>query len=120
MEGGKRRRRKIADAKAKLSELHSIMEQFSDDDYNNLNWLAKKFKNSSQFKNVGSSQQTSYEYARGIVCRHPTLKANTLLGQIPLQDWKPRLVQKLIDAVGESNGPSAAKKVKEYLNRLFN
>lgn len=118
--GGKQRRRKIADAKASLAQLHNLMEQAAGAELNTLNWLAGKFTDSAQFKKVGKSQQTSYEYARRIVCQHPTKKPTVKLGQIPLPDWKPSLVQKLIDSVAEKRGPSTAKKVKEYLSRVFN
>jgi len=114
---GRPKRRKIAGSGATIGDLHNLMES---GEINCLNWLASKFENSSQFKRVSKSHQQSYQYARGIVCNHPTKKTGIKLGQIPLTHWKPVLVQKLIDSVGEKNGPSAAKKVKEYLSRVFN
>lgn len=117
-EAGKQKRRRIAGSDANLSDLHKVMEQ--DGNANCLNWLANKFEKSPQFNKAGQSQQKNYKYGRGIVCSHPTLNPKMTLGQIPLKDWKPGLVQKLIDSVGEKRGPSAAKKVKEYLSRVFN
>lgn len=115
---GKRRRQKIAGPDAKLSDLHRIMEE--GEDPNCLNYLAEKFEKSPQYFRVSKSQQVSYQYARAMVTTHPTRKEGITLGQIPLSAWKPSLVQKLIDSLAEDRGPSAAKKAKEYLNRLFN
>jgi len=115
---GKQRRKKIAGAEATLAELYRILEEKSDP--NCLNWLADKFEKSTQFRLVSSSQQKSYQYARSMVSLHPTKKPGLMIGQASLDNWRPSLVQKLIDSLAEKRGPSAAKKAKEYLNRLFN
>lgn len=120
-DGGKSRRKKIGDAKSKLSELHQAIERKTEDHYYTLVWLHKKFSKSPQYlKNVGDSQRDGWEYAYSVLNKHGTKKKGVMLSGIPLDDWNPQLVQKVVDSVGQNNGPTTAKRVKEYLRRIFN
>jgi len=119
-DNGKQRRKKIGDKNSKVSDLFKAIEQRIDDDYNNLAWLHAKFSKSDRFKSVSQSQRDAWDYALSILAKHPTKKANLMLSQIPLEAWNPKIVQKVMDSVGVKHGPTSAKRVREYLSRIFN
>tara|TARA_R110000782_G_scaffold47256_4_gene104034 strand:- start:385 stop:1521 length:1137 start_codon:yes stop_codon:yes gene_type:complete len=118
-EDGKWRRRKVGDEKSLLSDLHKEIEKRIAKDFNTLSWLFGKFKKSPAYKR-SKSQIEAWDYAFGILDKHPTLKAGITLAKVPLNYWNPELVQKTIDSVGESNGATAAKRVREFISRMFN
>lgn len=119
-DGTTRRRKKVAGASASLQELYNAMARQTDPDHGTLSWLNQKFIESPQHKSLSKKMQESYAYAFRIIARHPTLKANVTLSQTAVSRWTPMLIQKLIDSVAANNGPTAAKKVRDYLRRLFN
>ena len=119
-DNGKQRRKKIGDKNSKVSDLFKAIEQRIDDDYNNLAWLHAKFSKSDRFKSVSQSQRDAWDYALSILAKHPTKKADLMLSQIPLEAWNPKIVQKVMDSVGVKHGPTSAKRVREYLSRIFN
>ena len=119
-DNGKRRRRQIAGPEAKLSDLHRALEVSAGANINSLDWLGDKFIASPQFKQVSEAQQKSYNYGRTVIKTQPTLQKNIFLGQVPLGVWDTPMVQRVIDKVSVERGPSSAKKVYEYMRRLFN
>lgn len=116
---GKWRRRKVGDERSLLSDLHKEIEKRTVKDFNTITWLYEKFKKSPSYKR-SKPQIDAWEYAHGILAKHPTLKAGVSLAQVPLNSWNPELVQKTIDSVGEKNGATAAKRVREFISRMFN
>lgn len=119
-EGGKRRRKWIAGPDAKLSDLHKALEARERQESDSVNWLGEKFTSSPQFLQCSKAQQKSYQYSLGVIKAQPTIERDVFLGQVPLNDWDAPLIQVLIDTVATQRGPSAARKVYEYLRRLFN
>jgi len=119
-DNGKQRRKKIGDSESKVSDLHRAIEERVQDDYNNLVWLHSKFVKSDKFGAVSQSQRDAWEYALSILSKHPTKKRGMMLSHIPLEGWSPQLTQKVMDSVGKRNGPTAAKRVREYLRKIFN
>ncbi|ALO46616.1 site-specific integrase [Pseudohongiella spirulinae] len=117
---GKWRRRKVAGPRATLADLHKEMEALAGRPLDCLNWLADKFEKSAKFKSVSERMQDDWTYCQGVVCTYPSKQPGVLIGQIPLSAWKPALVQKLIDGITETRGPSSAKHCHSYIKRVFN
>lgn len=117
---GKRRRQWLAGPSAQHSDLHRAMERAAAKAADNLDWLGQQFIDSPQYKQVSTSQQKSYTYGFEIIKTQPTLEKGVTLGQVPISDWDTPMVQRVIDKVAVERGPSSAKKVYEYLRRLFN
>lgn len=117
---GRRRRHWIAGPDAKHSDLHKAMEKQAVKTADTLDWLGDQFLDSPQFKQVSKAQKKSYQYGYDIINTQPTLEKGVLLGQVPISAWDTPMVQRVIDKVAGERGPSAAKKVYEYLRRVFN
>jgi len=117
---GKWRRRKVAGPKATLADLHREMEALAGRPMDCLDWLAEKFQKSAKFKEVSTRQQKDWKYCRSAVCSFPSKQPGVLIGRIPIAAWKPALVQKLIDGLTETRGPSSAKHCYSYIKRVFN
>jgi len=117
---GKSRRRKVATAKASMSELHRVAENMAGQPIDCFNWLAEKFEHSAQFKQVSERMQKDWRYCRMAVATFPSKQPGVLIGQVPLADWKSPLLQKLVDGISETRGPSSAKHCYTYVKRLFN
>jgi integrase len=117
---GKWRRKRIFGSTAKLSDLYEALKTCSGVDIDTVDYLGAKFLESPQFSKLSEAQKKLYLYAKNIVATQETRKNGIFLGQIPLHDWQPPLIQRLLDLVGTERGPSAARKTYEYLRRLFN
>lgn len=118
-DAGRWRRRKIGGIESELSDLHREIEKRTVDDFNTLIWVFEKFKRSPQYDR-GDRQLEAWDYALSILKQHQTLKAGVSLAQVPLQSWNPNLVQNAIDSIGEKHGPTSAKRVREFISRMFN
>lgn len=117
---GKSRRAKIAGPTARLSDLHKIMEHRNGVTVDCLNWLWSKFKESPQFTQLSKSSQDDWSYCSRIIEQHPTKIPGLKVGQVALVEWTPVLMQKLIDQIAKTRGPSAAAHTARYLRRICN
>lgn len=116
---GRNKRAKIAEADAKMSDLHKAMEVRAGEEVDNLIWLRKKFTESVQYTQVSAGTRKDYDYCAGVVEAHPS-KLGVVIGRVPLSTWNPVASQKLIDQIAVANGPSTAAHCYRYLRRLFN
>lgn len=116
---GRNKRAKVAEADAKLSDLHKAMEIRAGEEVDNLIWLRKKFVESVQYTQVSAGTRKDYDYCASVVEAHPS-KLGVPIGKVPLSTWNPVASQKLIDQIAVANGPSAASHCYRYLRRLFN
>lgn len=115
---GKQRTKCVADKFARLSELHEIMELQNGIIRGTFDFIANEFTKHFEYEALAAGTRHTYDYARGVVSRHPTRKSLPL-GQVPLEKWSRPSVQKLIDSITVTRGPSAAAHTHRYLRRLF-
>ncbi|SDK70760.1 site-specific integrase [Billgrantia gudaonensis] len=117
-EAGRLRRNNIADAQATLSELHRIVEQRNGIDRESLRFLASQFHQSAQFKELAARSQQDYEYCRQVLIDMPT-KLGKPLGDLATRQFKPALVQRIVDKIAAEGTPAKANHLLRYLRRLF-
>lgn len=117
---GKTRRKRLAGPTAKMSDLHKAMEQLTYSDVDTMVWAFDKFMASPQYKKLSDAQDRTYTYVKQVLMTQPTLVADRFVGQIPLGDWTPVVMQKLIDLIAVQRGPSAAAKVRDCVRRVWN
>ncbi len=116
---GKQKRTKIAGPDARLSDLHKAMEQRAGRDVDCINWLFGKFKASVQYTQVAIKTRKDWDYCARVISETPTRVAGVTAGQVPLSAWNPPQVQKLVDQIGDSRGPSTAAHCARFLRRLY-
>ncbi|MDL4862278.1 hypothetical protein NPJ88_008025 [Halomonas elongata] len=117
-EAGRLRRNNIADAHATLSELHRIIEQRNSIDRESLRYLADQFHDSAQFKDLAPKSRQDYEWCRSVLVEMPT-KLGKPLGDLATRQFKPALVQRIVDKIAAEGTPSKANHLLRYLRRLF-
>lgn len=123
-ETGRQRRRRIADADAKLSDLHREMESFrasmpAAENQDCLPWIAKQFIASPQYKRLAKATRDDYSKHEKIAFAYPSKKRGLTMGDAPLAAWTTATIQKLIDNLTDERGPSTANHTLRYIRRLF-
>ncbi len=116
---GKYRRKRIAGPSARLSDLHRAMEEISGANLDDFDWLAQKYFAHYKFSELADQTKRGYQRCYDIVSSLPT-KKNKPLGKIDLTLWKAPLVQKAVDKIAASNGPTSAVHCKQFISMLFN
>lgn len=115
---GKKKNR-IAGKSATLGDLHKLIEEYSSEvKSGTFRWLSSKFQASEQFKDLAIKTQKNYSRSGDIVNAFPT-KIDIPLGDVFLIKWNDPLVQKLVDKIAVSNGPTAANSALKYIRRVF-
>jgi len=115
---GKRARRNIAKADAKMAQLHSAADQIrAGDNSGTLDWLAGKFEESEKFKNLALGTQGDYRYCRDALTKEPTA-LGIPFSRLIVADLNAPLIQRLIDRIAKKK-PSKANHVLRYMRRLF-
>jgi len=113
----KPRRQRIADAKATLSQLHGIMEDFVDFERGSVSWLLDMFHESSAFKKLAPSTRAGYEKIRRSVESRKT-KIGPLGALSTVRLTRPAM-QTLVDAIADEGTPTKANHLLRYLRRVF-
>lgn len=113
---GKKGRRRIAGSDALMSDLHRLMELEAGIDRDVFAYLADKYFKSESFKALAN--QRNYENAYKTVCTYQT-KLKKTLDQVPIKLWTDGLVQIVIDTIGQTRGPTAARLVNSFIRRVF-
>ncbi|KAF1719777.1 site-specific integrase [Pseudoxanthomonas wuyuanensis] len=129
-EGGRPRKRTVAFAKARLSELHAIMEVArGGDNRGSLGYLCDQFVKSGEFNSLASGTQKDYAQcaseAKGFV-----LTDGSKLGEVQVARLRVPAIQRMVEAIAtgrQARGklpaldprPSKANHVLRYLRRLF-
>ena len=117
-ETGKRRKVKIANNKATLSELHKAIEQFNNIERNTFDWLSDLFMQSEEYHDLALKTRQDYDYCHKIISVHPT-RTSKPLGTVGIEKWNSPLVQKLSDQLAKARGKSASNHAVRYVKRLF-
>lgn len=117
-ETGRQRRQNIADAYARLSDLHKIIEEIQGVDRGTLSWLCAEFHLSPQFNKLSLNSKEDYKYSRDVVLMMPTKIKNKNFGDLSINKLSAPLIQRLIDKVAKTH-PSKAAHALRYLRRVF-
>lgn len=117
-ETSRTRRKRIAGRHATLSELHKIIEEFNGIQRNTFDWISDQFKQSSQYRELALNTRKGYDAAARGISAHPT-RIGKPLGKTDATVWTAPMVQKLIDQIANTRGPTAANASLRYLSRLM-
>lgn len=129
-EGGRTRKRTIAYADARLSDLHAAREAaFGLGEVGSLDYLVKAFARSTEYRDLAKGSRDDYDHHAAIACRF-ILRDGRTLGGLQVDRMSVPLVQRLVEtlATGREAGliqpalpprPSTANHVLRYLHRLF-
>jgi integrase len=126
---GRTKKLTVADAKARLSDLHAIAEQRAGGETpDTLGYLVKQFEKSTKFKELAKATRRDYEI-HGKVATDFKLKNGRTLGSIEIHRLDTPTIQRLVERLASpSTGPggadvpgrpSTANHVLRYLRRLF-
>jgi len=115
---GKRTRKNVASASARMSDLHAIMEARRGIDSGSLSWLLGEFHNSLVFKALAAKTKEGYERQRHIATNFKT-RAVGLMGSLQCAKISTHFIQRIIDAIAEQGHPAKANHLLRYLRRVF-
>ncbi len=118
---GKTSRKRVADATARLSDLHQLAEQRDGVDQGSLRWLCQQFAASDRYHALSAATRADYDYCRGVLCDWKT-KAGKF-GDLTARKITRPIVQLLVDAIAAGTDgkptPSKAAHVRRYLSRVW-
>tara|TARA_R100000935_G_scaffold15261_1_gene30346 strand:- start:306 stop:1424 length:1119 start_codon:yes stop_codon:yes gene_type:complete len=113
---GIRKTKKIAGFDATMADIWEAVKKPNENTVS-FQWLANKFKESSQFKKLEKSTQKGHLNTWRILSEQPTRSG--LLSDTNRYKWDQPLVQKVIDKIAKET-PTTAVRAKQNLSRLFN
>lgn len=129
-EGGRPRKRTVAYADARNSELHAKVEEAQGGvPRGSLGHLIDAFKKSTDYKRLQPGTKKDYDQQAATV-RNWKLKDGSLLGEMPVRRFTVPIIQRLVEAIAAGReatptqpaipaAPSKANHVLRYLRRLF-
>lgn len=113
-EGGPRRRKTVASSRARMSELHEIMESRAGGSARGtLDWMWDQFKESTEFKDLSGDSRRDYKIHAELLKHYPT-RAGTF-GQLRVEVSTAPILQRLVEAIArgkEETRPGAGDAVK--------
>ena len=116
-EGGRARKRTVAGPAARLSDLHTIVEQRRGVDTSSLRGVCALFRESPDFRQLAPTTRKSYDYCRDVLCDFKT-KIGTPLGDLDLRRLTPPALQRVVDAIGAEHPRTAAQSLG-YMKRVL-
>jgi site-specific recombinase XerC len=115
----KQREQRLCAGNASLAEVWQAYEALSAPrDTNTFRWLTRLYLESPQAKQLAAATRRAYRDGRKHICAME-LTDGRLLGDIPLNEWTPPLVQRWQDRRGQ-DAPVAANREKSFISRVFN
>lgn len=111
------KRRRIAGAEAKLSDLHAAMESLTGVDRSTLDFMLGQFETSQQFADLADRTQEDYRYCRRVLQGFQT-KIGTPFSELRRSSITLPAVQRLVDKLAEEHR-SKANHVARYLSAAF-
>lgn len=117
LEGGRKRRRKLAGPDAKLSDLHRLLEDVAGAQRGTLGWLCDLFHASKQFTEKADKTRQGYTDQRKIVRTYRT-KAG-VLADLQVSGITGPFLVRLFDKIA-AEYPSKSNHLLRYLRRVFN
>jgi hypothetical protein len=118
---GKTSRKRVADAAARMSDLHQLVEQRAGVDQASLRWLCTQFETSPEWRLLSPSSQGDYKYCRGVLCDWPTKagKFGDLIAKGITRPVVQRLVYTIATGSNDKPTPSKAAHVRRYMSAVW-
>jgi hypothetical protein len=114
----RQREARLCAGNATLAEVWAAYEsRTAPRDHGTFRWLSRLYQESSQFRELALTTQRDYEGAHRRICAME-LADGRLLGDLPLRDWTPPLLQKWQDKRA-ATAPVTANREKSYISRVF-
>lgn len=117
LEKGRKRRRKLAGADARLSDLHRLLEDVGGVQRGTLGWLCDLFHASGKFGKLADKTRADYEAQRKLLGTYRT-KAG-LLADLRVAGITSPFLVRVFDKIAETY-PSKSNHLLRYVRRLFN
>ena len=131
-DGGPRRKKTVAGPRARLSELHDIIESRAGGSVRGtIDWLGEQFRDSTEFKALAKATQRDYRVHAQVMTDYPT-RLGVNFGQLRVATLTPPVIQQLVEQIAKgkpesrpgagdatAGRPSKANHVLRYLRRLF-
>lgn len=114
---GKRARKTIATAAARLSDLHSIAEDTHTPGQGTLAGLCDLFEKSPKWKALSPSTRRDYTRSRTLICDTPT-KLGLPFGSLNVDRLSSAVVQRLVDQIADTRGATTGAHALQYLRRV--
>lgn len=108
----------IAGPDARLSDLHTIIEQRADPAIGTLAALCKLFEESPACRELAPDTRYAYKASRKRICGQATKMPGVTFGALQVARLSKPVVQLLIDKIAEKHPQTAAQAAK-FLRRLF-
>lgn len=114
------RKRTVATHRARLSELHQIVEALAGPRRGTIAYCAARYHESPQFARLAPRTRQDYERQQQVV-RSTRLVNGQSLADLEVDRIPPQLIQRLIDRIGEvEKRPTKANHLVRYLSLVFN
>lgn len=131
-EGGRRRKKTVASAHARLSQLHDIIEARSGGNARGtIDWIGEQFRESTEYAALSLSTRRDYRVHSKVLTDYPT-RLGIHFGQLRVDQLTPPVIQQLVEQIAKSRAesrtgaddaipgrPAKANHVLRYLRRLF-
>lgn len=115
-EEGKPKRHTIAGPKARLSDLHALVEGSAG--VGTVEWLAAEYRASAKFAKLAAGTQKDYDYSRDVLLAFPS-PLGVPFGKLEANRLRNTHLQAVVDALEKQGTPTKANKVLRYARLLF-
>jgi hypothetical protein len=115
---GKPKRKTVATAEARLSDLHRIAEERAGVDRATLGYLLDEFHAGRRFAELAPGTRRGYEFCRRVAKAHETAKLGRL-GDLHVSRITRPGIQRVVDRLAEEGTPTKANALLRYLRRVF-
>lgn len=116
VEGGARRRRKLAGPEATLADLHRLLEAYAGVQRDTLGWLCDQYNASDKFKGLSDKSKADYLDQRKLLDTYQS-KRGPLSG-LAIATLSAPFFQRVVDKIGAQH-PSKANHLLRYVRRCF-
>lgn len=117
-DGLKTRRTKLADAKARLADIHAALDAVRGVDKASLDWLMLEYESGLEFSQLAETTQDDYRKYRLIASAQKT--AMGPLGKLPAAKLTTPLFQGLVGRIAKDEGtPTKANKLMRYVRLVY-
>lgn len=115
---GKPKRKTVATADARLSDLHRIAEERAGVDRATLGYLLDEFHKSRRFAELAPGTRRGYEFCRRVAKAHETAKLGRL-GDLHVSRITRPGIQRVVETIADQGTPTKANALLRYLRRVF-
>ena len=116
-DGDKARRVKLADAKARLSDIHTKLDAVRGIDTESLDWLMGEYENSLEFGELAETTRDDYQKYRAVASIQKTKIG--ALGSLPAGKLDTPLFQAIVARIAKEGTQTKANKFMRYVRLVY-